>query len=85
MMLGRLLTLVTLGKRDEAAVALATARKASPKMLKMLLAAKPKKPPLEADYVTMGGDEDAWIYRTDWRYVWESSGALDWLQQASKK
>jgi hypothetical protein len=85
MMLGRLLTLVTLGKRDEAAVALATARKASPKMLKMLLAAKPKMPPLEADYVTMGGDEDAWIYRTDWRYVWESSGALDWLQQASKK
>lgn len=85
MMLARLLTLAMLGKYDEAVAALAAARKACPKMLKMLLAAKPKMPRMEDDYVSMGGDEDAWMYRTDWRYVWASSGALDWLKRESKK
>lgn len=80
MVLGRVLTLVMLDKHDEAIAALTAAKKACPKMLKMLLAAKPKMPPMSAAYVTMGGDDDAWMYRTDWRYVWESRGALDWLK-----
>lgn len=85
MMLGRVLPLFMLGKLDEAAEALSEVKTTYPKVLKMLRAANPKMPPMSLEYVTVGGDDDAWIYRTDWHHLWDASGALNWLKQVDGK
>jgi len=83
MQYGRVLALQQLGRRGEATAALAAAKKNSPKILKTLLASKPKMPDITPGMVTYGGEDEAWLYRTGWLYVWEKTGALAWLRQVA--
>lgn len=80
---GRVLALILLDRRGEATAALAEATKRSPRILKTLLAARPKKPQTEPGFLTLGGEDEAWHYRARWLGVWKSTGALAWLKQAT--
>jgi tetratricopeptide (TPR) repeat protein len=81
---GRVLALVLLDRRADATVALAAATKYLPRVLKTLTAARPKQPKLlDRGFVTAGGEDEAWLYRQQWRAVWQSTGALDWLKRAA--
>lgn len=77
---GRVLALYLLDRRGDAAAALAYAAKRLPKVLKALLAARPKAPPQTPGLVTHGGDDQAWQYRVESRETWEKCKALDWLR-----
>jgi hypothetical protein len=63
--------------------ALAEARKRSPRIAKMLTAKQARMPELQPGVTTDGGEDEAWYYRQLWRGVWESTGALYWLRQAT--
>lgn len=84
MIYARVLALQQIGQLEQAAFALARARKDRPKILKTLLAARPRMPDLDFHGVTMGGEDEAWYYRMDWLPVWKESGALAWLKKATK-
>ena len=83
MIYGRILALYQLGRHAEAAVALTQAKERLPHIAKMLTAKKPRMPKVQPGLVSLGGEDEAWYYRQDWRGVWERSGALDWLRQAT--
>ena len=83
MLYGRVLALFLLGQRDDAVAALAQAKERAPRIAKMLTAKKPRMPELQDGLMRVGGEDEAWYYRQDWRGVWEKSGALDWLRQVS--
>jgi|CXWL01.1.fsa_nt_gi tetratricopeptide (TPR) repeat protein len=69
-------------KQDAAATtAIKVARKRYPEGCKMLLADKPKQPQLHDEYVTVGGKDEAWLYRNEHLDIWQSSGGLEWLRQ----
>jgi hypothetical protein len=82
---GRVLALHLLGLREDAVTALSQAVKRLPKVLKTLLAARPKTPPLTPGLVTHCGDDEAWKYRLDSRETWEKCSALDWLKEAANR
>lgn len=84
MIYARVLALHRLGRLDEAAAALAQARKERPKILKTLIAARPRMPELDIDMVQIGGEDEAWYYRMDWLPLWQEHGALAWLKKAAK-
>lgn len=83
MLYGRVLALYLLDRRGDAVAALAHAMKRLPKVLKILLAARPKAPPLTPGLVTHGGDDEAWQYRMDSRETWEKCKALVWLKEVA--
>jgi tetratricopeptide (TPR) repeat protein len=80
---GRVLALYLLGRRSDAVAALAHAAKRLPKVLKTLIAARPKTPPLTPGMVTHGGDDEAWHYRVASLETWGKCEALDWLKQTA--
>ncbi|MCB1906878.1 MAG: SEC-C domain-containing protein [Rhodocyclaceae bacterium] len=80
---GRVLALFLLGRRGDAVAALAHAVKRLPKVLKMLLAARPKAPTITPGQITRSGDDQAWEYRIDFRSTWISCDALGWLKEIS--
>lgn len=84
MIYARVLALQQMGRLDQAAAALVQARKDRPRILKTLLAAKPRMPELNYHGVTLGGEDEAWYYRMDWLPLWKESGALAWLKKAAK-
>ena len=83
MLYGRVLALFLLGRRDDAVAALAQAKERAPRIAKTLLAKTPRMPELQHGLMRVGGEDEAWYYRQDWRGVWETCGALDWLRQLS--
>ena len=84
MIYARVLALHQIDRLDEAATELALARKERPKILKTLLAARPRVPELDFDTVTIGGEDEAWYYRMDWLPLWQELGALAWLKKVAK-
>ncbi len=80
---GRVLALYLLGRRSDAVAALAHAAKRLPKVLKTLIAARPRTPPLTPGMVTHGGDDEAWHYRVASLETWGKCEALDWLKQTA--
>lgn len=78
---GRILVLHLAGRHEEAAAALAEAKRESPKILQTLLADDPPLPELGPDLMSLGGEDEAWYYRMDWHQVWLQTGALDWLSR----
>ncbi|MDZ4255145.1 MAG: SEC-C metal-binding domain-containing protein [Sulfuritalea sp.] len=84
MLYARVLALHRLGRLDAAAAALAEARRHGPKILKTLIAARPRMPELDVDTVTIGGDDEAWYYRMDWLFLWQELDALTWLKKTAK-
>ncbi|MBS4097869.1 MAG: SEC-C domain-containing protein [Sulfuricella sp.] len=80
----RALALFGLDRKGEALSALADAVKNHPKVLKMLVAEKPRQPREDQYGVKVGGDYEAWLYREARRWQWEKTGALDWARQYAK-
>lgn len=84
MLYGEVLAKYVSGDVSGAAKALAYARKERPKVLRTLIAARPKEPELRQGLVSLGGDDEAWYYRINCREAWVKSGALDWLKGQAK-
>jgi hypothetical protein len=59
----RVLALHRLGRLEEATAALRAASHDYPEVLRMLLAAKQKQHRMSPHGITVGGKDDAWIYR----------------------
>ncbi len=74
------LALFALGRVDDAAAALRAAVAESPKLLKYLLATDPKPARLQGFGVTIGGNDEAWLYRQDHLALWQRHGALEWAR-----
>lgn len=76
---GRVLAFFAANRLDEAEAALNMAAERSPKVWKMLHAANPRKPASKhPGYITVGGDDEAYIYRTQHLDLWRITGALKW-------
>jgi hypothetical protein len=73
------LALFLAGRREEADKVLARAREDSPKIFAALRRKRMRTPSLHPGMVTMGGDDEAWYYRQDFRGLWERTGGLAWL------
>lgn len=84
LMFNRVLALFMLGRTSEALTAFKQAAGENPKVLKMLVAPKPRRPKINAEYVTVGGDDEAWLYREAHLDLWRDAGALEWAAQAYK-
>ena len=78
---GRALALFARDQLGLATFALRDAVQAYPKVLAWLLKANPKEPRPDRFGVTVGGDFEAWIYRSDHLGQWQRLGALDWAQR----
>jgi hypothetical protein len=82
---GCVLALFRLKRVSEAEAALRAARDELPKVVPYLLPARIKRPQLSEVGVTMGGDDQAWIYRDQMRSVWqETEGAMEWLKKVAR-
>ena len=78
---GRALALHRLGRTEAADEALRKAVEQSPLVAEYLLAKRVRKPRIDHFGVTVGGPDEAWLYRDAMRKVWaESKGALAWLK-----
>jgi tetratricopeptide (TPR) repeat protein len=78
------LALFAAGKSGPAVIALHTAVDAYPKLLTWLLKGNPK-PPAQSQWgVAVGGDDEAWIYRSETLALWQHLGAMDWLRHCAK-
>lgn len=76
---GRALACFAAGEAEAARAALQKAVERWPKTWKMLHAVNPKQPgSRHQGYITVGGDDEAWIYRDSHRALWQSTGALAW-------
>jgi tetratricopeptide (TPR) repeat protein len=82
---GRVLALWAMNRPDEAHAQLRQAHARLPRVLPMLLAARPRKPRLQPGFVTHGGADQTWLIREEQRPAWEAvPGALDWLRDAGR-
>lgn len=84
--LNRILALLRLNRENDALTLLKKVADRHSVALKMLLAKNPRTPKSDDDYgVVLGSKEEAWLYRTAARAVWELDGSLDWLKKNLKK
>jgi tetratricopeptide (TPR) repeat protein len=81
----RALALHILGRAEEATAALRLAAGCCPHVLPTLVAANPKRPRLDPAWVTVGGKDEAWLYREAMLPVWRASDALDWARAVAPK
>ena len=80
------LALQTAGQEAEARTVALLALKEYPKVGKILLAASPRKPRKDwRNGYTLGSDEEAWLYREEYRPLWEKLDALTWLAELARK
>ncbi len=83
MSLSRVLALFVGERRGDALVSLAEAARNHPVAVRMLLADKPRQPRRSGGYgITVGGTEEAWLYRDQTLDLWRNSGALEWARKA---
>ncbi len=84
--LGRVLALYRLKHFEEATEELVRAMDRHATSIKYLWRARVKKPRLDVHGVSIGGPDQAWLYREAMREVWQAEpGALEWLKKESKK
>jgi hypothetical protein len=82
---GRVLALYRLGRIDAAEVSLDEHCQRFPKVARYLTRKRVRQPDLHESGVAVGGDDQAWYYRTAMRDVWhDTPGALDWLKRCSR-
>ncbi len=82
---GTALALFRLGKLEEATVALRRCVTDRPNVPRYLIREQIRRPKLHATGITMGGDDEAWIYRETMRDAWVATpGALEWLTRVAK-
>jgi len=82
---GRVLALSGLKQRDEAARLLADAREKSPLIVKYLIAKNPRQPKFSGLGISVGGKDEAWIYRNKYLDIWELTDAIDLLKSSKKR
>lgn len=76
---GRVLAYYAAGQLETAEAALREAFSGYPKVWKMIHAINPKQPRSKnPGYITIGGDDEAWEYRSHHLDLWRSTGALKW-------
>lgn len=80
----RVLALFAAGRHDEATLALGAAVTNSPKVIKTLLAGKPRPVKSEAWGIRVGGAEEAWLYRQAHLELWQRYEALDWARKVTR-
>lgn len=80
--LNHILALYMSGDKGKALAKLAQVGKRHAVAIEMLLAKAPKQPKMSEYGVTLGGKDEAWIYRADTLSLWQQSGALEWLRKA---
>ena len=80
---GRVLALYLLDRHGDAVASLKRATDCLPKVLKTLVAARPKMPPLTPGMVTHGGKDEAWMYHIHYRHTWKRCKAFDWLKKTA--
>jgi tetratricopeptide (TPR) repeat protein len=74
------LALYRLGRARSAGAALERAHAWSPRVAGFLRPARVRRPHIDPAGVSMGGDDQAWLYRDAMRDVWAAApGALEWL------
>jgi tetratricopeptide (TPR) repeat protein len=82
---GRALALFGLGRREEAQTALDAAIDRSPLVAEYLGRARVPRPEFHGPGITIGGPDEAWLYRDEMRATWKTTqGALNWLKQTFK-
>lgn len=82
--LNQVLAMYMTGHAGQALGQLTKVAERFPVALKMLLAKSPRQPTFSEHGVSLGGKEEAWLYRESTLHLWQQSGALTWLQQAMK-
>jgi len=83
---GKVLALVRLNRLDEAQDAVTIAIERLPKIVRFLTHKRVKQPKVDYNQITLGGDDQAWIYRDDMRLEWEKTpDSLTWLKKQARK
>ena len=77
----RALALYALDQESAAAEALRKAVAAYPTVFQYLDPSRVVAPKLSRSGVTVGGDDEAWLYRSQYRHHWQRLGALAWARQ----
>ncbi len=79
---GRVLALYRSGRRDEAEAALLAAHQRFPHVRRYLSFKRVAQPEVAPYSFTVGGEDQAWLYREDMRAVWASvPGLLEWVRK----
>lgn len=76
------LALFALERRDEAARVLRAAAERYPKVFEYLDSSRATAPELTPGRITAGGDDEAWMYRVEYREYWRELDALAWARKA---
>jgi tetratricopeptide (TPR) repeat protein len=79
----RALALFAAGRRGDALSALRDAVQRYPKPLAWLLRPDPKPPKRSGPGILIGGDDEAWEYRSQMLPLWRRLGALDWAREVA--
>ena len=83
---GAALALFRLGKLEEATVALRRCVTDRPNVPRYLIREQIRRPKLHDLGITVGGNDEAWIYREAMRDAWASTpGALEWLSKVTRQ
>ena len=77
----RALVLFVVGREAEGAETLRAAVEHYPKVFDYLDRSRVATPDLQPGGMTVGGDDEAWLYRSEYRNVWQSLGALAWARR----
>ncbi|QGU33804.1 SEC-C domain-containing protein [Thermochromatium tepidum] len=79
---GEVLALYRLGREERARTVLQSVVRRLPRIPRYLTRKRIKRPRLDPLGVTLGGEDQAWLYREAMRDVWAAEpGALDWLKR----
>ncbi|TVS10156.1 MAG: hypothetical protein EA419_11370 [Wenzhouxiangella sp.] len=74
------LVLFALGLEDDAAAVLRAAFAQYPKVFDYLDRPRVVTPEFRPGGISVGGDDEAWLYRNEYRDLWQSLGALPWAR-----
>jgi hypothetical protein len=66
---------------EQADHVLAAVVKDYPKILDALLKSRIRRPAINPSAVTLGGDDEAWLYRESYRPIWQRLDALGWARR----
>jgi len=80
---GRVLAFYQLGDEEKAGENLTIAVELLPKVASAIIKKTMKQPrKMDQVYLTVGGDDEAYLYRMDNRYFWEETdGAIEWMKE----
>ncbi len=82
---GGVLALYRQNRKGEALTRLLKAGEALPLVFEYLMKEKVRKPRLQEGRITIGGKDQAWIYRASMRDTWlTTEGMAEWLKGAGK-